>query len=173
LNPDGLFEMCVESHTGRREMQNRSVRGRQYYDDVEVLWDICGDVFPRGDFEEVPLTKAKANLWKKRGQLKDEVRYSDLTVRNDHGLTQRMATGDIDSDLSSDKIASESVDHFFDARAYCDRSNIFFRRRKGKPIPSREIHTLLAGRVNEFAVPARCSKDDYGYVLGRLLHHNK
>jgi hypothetical protein len=175
LNPKGLLEMGVESHASRRtqpagKVRSRSLRPYRYDEDVEVLWDLCGDVFPREDFKEVPLSKAKANLWKQRQQLKDEVRYSDLTARNESGSIQRMATGDLDADLSSDRSASQSVD-IFARRAVFERANIYFR--KGDPLPSREIHVLLGGRINEFAIPALCSKDDYEYVLGRLIYHNR
>jgi len=175
LNPKGLLEMAVESHASRRPQPaglagSRILRAYRYDEDVELLWDLCGDVFPREEFKEVSLSRAKANLWKKRQQLKNEVRYSDLTARNESGSIQRMATGDLEADLSSDISASRSVD-VFARRAIFERTNIYFR--KGNPLPSREIHVLLGGRINEFAITASCSKDDYDYVLGRLLYHNR
>jgi hypothetical protein len=170
LNPSGLLEMAVESHSGPRAAGARGLRRYRYNEDVDELWTICGDVFPRDDFELVPLTRVKANLWKKRRELSEEVRFSDVAGRNEAGSILRMATGDLEDDLSSDTSASRSVD-VFARRAIFDRSNIYFRKRD--PLPSREIHVLVGGMINEFAVPASCSKDDYDYILGRLLYHNR
>lgn len=171
LNPKGMLEIGVQSHSETRVTRRvGGRRGYRYNEDLEVLWDLCGDVFPRDDFKEVPLTRAKTRLWRNRHKLKDEIRFSDLTARNEVGSIQRMATGDLDADLSSDASASRSID-VFAKRAIFERSNVYFRKRD--PLPSREIHVLMSGLPNEFAVPISCSKDDYECVLGRLLYHNR
>ena len=39
-------------------------------------------------------------------------------------------------------------------------------------LPSRDVHVLLKGALNEFAVTAKCSKQDYEYVLTQLRKYN-
>ena len=40
-------------------------------------------------------------------------------------------------------------------------------------LPSKDVHVILKGKLNEFAIPAQCSKQDYEYVLNQLRKYNK
>jgi hypothetical protein len=72
--------------------------------------------------------------------------------------------------LFNDPGASNSLDEFLKHRAYCDKSNVWWLKGGAKQgvIPSRDVHVLLRGTINEFVVPAKCSKQDYEYVLDQL-----
>jgi hypothetical protein len=162
LQRNGLLELRVQSYTNVT----------QYDEAVRKMWDMLSYIFTPTSFEEIPLARVKTTLWRKRDELQQEIRYSDSIVRNDSGTTLRIATGDMDANLSDDNDAAKSLDSFMSSRAYCDRTNVWFVHRDGA-LPSRDIHTIIGGRVNEFAIPAACSKEDYEHVLGRLLHYNK
>jgi hypothetical protein len=75
---------------------------------------------------------------------------------------------------------ANSLDEFLKHKAYCDTSNVWWLKGGGKQaenefdmIPSKDVHVLLRGAINEFAVTAKCSKQDYEYVLDQLRRNNK
>jgi hypothetical protein len=77
--------------------------------------------------------------------------------------------------LLNDPGASNGLDQFLKYKGYCDTSNVWWKRGGGKEgssefdmVPSRDVHVLLRGVPNEFVVPAKCSKQDYEYVLDQL-----
>jgi hypothetical protein len=85
------------------------------------------------------------------------------------------ADGPAQGSLFNDAGASSSLDQFLQHGGECDISNIWWQigaddGGTGKPT---EVHMFLAGQPNEFALPARCTKEEYEYVLGRLLEHNR
>lgn len=55
---------------------------------------------------------------------------------------------------------------------HCDSNNLFFRQREGYDTPSREVHVLMSGEYNEFAITTYCKTEDYEYVLQRVLEFN-
>jgi hypothetical protein len=73
--------------------------------------------------------------------------------------------------LFDDSGAAESIDKFRGHGAHCDSSNIWFRPVEG--IFTREIHVLVSGLSNEFAVTANCTRTEYEYVLNELRTCNK
>ena len=81
------------------------------------------------------------------------------------------STGTEQADLFKDSGASGSIDHFLDKGAHCDAENIWWVRRGG--VIDREIHTLLSGENNEFAVTAACTRTEYEYVLNELRIFNR
>jgi hypothetical protein len=75
--------------------------------------------------------------------------------------------------LFDDQGAALSLDAFFEHHGYCDSSNIWWLKSSEEPpIPSKDVHVLLSGATNEFAVTARCSREDHEYVLRQLLGNN-
>jgi hypothetical protein len=61
---------------------------------------------------------------------------------------------------------------FLSHDAHCDASNIWFKAGPGS-VPARDLHVLLAGDVNEFAITARCSETDFEYALSELRSLNR
>jgi hypothetical protein len=110
-----------------------------------------------------------------RASLKNVLRYSDSTLRNALGTALSASTGDEQASLFNDPGASNSLDEFLKHKAYCDTSNVWWLKGGGKQaknefdmLPSKDVHVLLKGAANEFAVTAKCSKQDYEYVLDQL-----
>jgi hypothetical protein len=153
-----ILEVRVQSRSG----------GSTYQEDIDRLWGT--DVrrfFPPDEFSPIPLTNIKSSLWKDRLLYKNLLRFSDSRVKNDHGITVSAATGDDDSDLSDDSGAEDSVNAFLKKGGYWASSNVWWKSQENG-IPSRDIHVLLSGQSNEFAVTANCNRVDYEYVLGEL-----
>ena len=169
LHDDGLLELRIYSHENSSDYRN----------DVSKMWSFLSFLFSPGDFNELPIGKAKTNLWKKRNSLKSVIRYSDSTLRNALGTALSASTGSEQQSLFDDLGASNSLDEFLKHKAYCDTSNIWWLKGGGKQaenefdmLPSRDVHVLLKGALNEFAVTAKCSKQDYEYVLTQLRKYN-
>ena len=157
LSPSGLLEMRVQSH------KNSS----RYQGDIKRIWGVVQPFFPISYFDEFSLFKAKGWLWKNRETLKDRLRFSNSTMRNDSGNTVVAATGTAESDLFADDAISKSLHVFMDGGAYCDASNVWWTKQENG-IPSADLHVLLSGEDNEFAITANCTRDDYEYVLNQL-----
>lgn len=156
----GLMELRIYSH----------VNSSDYRGDVSKMWLLVQDLFSQANFNEVPVTKAKTNLWRDRKQLAGVIRFSDSSLVNAMGTTLSAATGSEQANLYDDVGATTSLDTFLNHNAHCDSSNVWWL--KGNPVPTRDIHVLLSGRVNEFAVTAQCSKEDYEHVLREIQRHN-
>lgn len=81
------------------------------------------------------------------------------------GNVMLAATGHQNASLVDDEGASGCLDTFLGHEAHYDRSNIWLLQ--GKPVPSRDLHILLGGMNNEFAITAKRSPSDYEYALSR------
>jgi hypothetical protein len=165
LRSDGLLELRIFTH------ENSS----DYRSDISKMWTLLSFLFSPSDFKEVPLGKTKAKLWKSRNALGTVLRYSDSTLRNALGTALSASAGDEQSSLFNDPGASNSLDEFLKHKAYCDTSNVWWLKGGGTrgendfdALPSKDVHILLKGAINEFTVTAKCSKQDYEYVLDQL-----
>lgn len=161
LHDSGLLEMRIQSH----------ISSSRYEADINRVWNMVRDFLPPNKFVEHSLRKAKNRMWDKRDELKKKIRFSDSTMRNDIGNTIIASTGSETADLFEDSSIGPSLDQFLQHGGHCDSSNIWFRPCDG--VMSREIHVLLYGRNNEFAVTATCARNEYEYVLNELRAHNK
>jgi hypothetical protein len=159
VHEDGFAELRVYSHRNKTD----------YGTELQDLWSQCNIFVPKLKFDEVSIGPAKRNLWQKRRLLSKSLRYSSSLLRDTTGATVSAASGSAQLSLLGSN-AAKSLDAFWDDDATCDRSNVWWV--KGDPNPSRDIHTLLSGAVNEFAVPTGCSRKDYDYVLDQLRKNN-
>jgi hypothetical protein len=157
LSPSGLLEIRIQSH----------INSSQYKEDVTRIWSTVSPFFPIDDFQTFSLSRAKQTLWENREELKERLRYSDSRMRNDFGNTVVAATGNSQSDLFEDDGLKNSLNVFLKSGAYCDSSNIWWIIQEDG-VPSTDLHVLLSGMDNEFAVTANCSREDYEYVLSQL-----
>jgi hypothetical protein len=157
---------------GNLEVRVRSKsNGTQYEDDVDALWGRFAGFIDRAAFKEIGLDKAKDRLLNERKQLTDMVRYSNSKLKNKNGISLDAATGAPNSDLFGDSGAEDSIEAFLSQNgAYCEASNIWFKVATGL---SSELHVLLSGEPNEFAITANCTEGDYAYVLNQIRHLNK
>ena len=136
-------------------------------------------ILPRRDFKELPILKAKNNLWRNREKLRSILRYSDSSLRNPQGTVLTAATGAEQMSLFDDVGASRSLDEFLKYDAFCDSSNVWWLKGNtpkniaSLAVPSKDVHMFLSGAPHEFALTAKCSKQDYEYVLDQIRRNNR
>jgi hypothetical protein len=161
LHESGFLEIRIESHTN----------STLYAADLTRIWKMLHEYLPPAAFKPVSLSKAKKALWDNRTAKDRKIRFSDSIMRNDYGTTIAASTGTEQADLFKDSGASGSIDHFLDHGAYCDSENIWWLPRDG--VTEREVHMLLSGENNEFAITAACTRAEYEYVLNELRVLNR
>ncbi|MYM85727.1 hypothetical protein GTP91_00880 [Rugamonas sp. FT82W] len=162
LHRDGLLEIRMAS------LENST----KYESNIRRFWDNVGELIPRRLFSEISLSNAKKKLWTDRDELSSLVRYTDTVLRDDYGNVLRAATGPDAGDLKDHIVVGESLDHMLnnDDSAYCDGTNFWFKKNNDL---SADVHVLLNGDLNEFALPANCSEEDYVYVLNHVRTLNR
>ena len=160
LHPDGMLEMRIQTHASN-----------DYSEPIESFWSLVNPIIPQRQFQQLSVSPAKQYLWTHRKTLAQKIRYSDARFRNGAGTSLSAATGDAQASLYDDNEAAASLDTFSKGDAYCDKSNVFWLKQDNSP-PSREVHTLLEGKINEFVVTATCTRADYEYVLNELKKAN-
>jgi hypothetical protein len=156
LHASGFLEVRIQSH----------LNSTKYEADLHRILMALKDFLPPKVFTPFSLAKAKAHLWEQRESLKKKVRFSDSTMTNSKGTTLIASTGAEEADLFADSGAAASIDQFLGHGAHCDSSNIWWRPVDGQT--TREIHMLLSGLNNEFAITANCTKLEYECVLNEL-----
>lgn len=161
LSSDGILEIRIGSHSNNSD----------YKRDLNSLWQRIEKIIPKSNFSEVYLSPLKDKLWNDRDSYSELVRFTNSTLRNDNGTVLQASSGSTKTNLTDDEGATSSLDEFIDHDAYCESSNIWFRPQKDG-IPTKDIHVLLSGEINEFAVTAYCSKTNYEYVLSTIRELN-
>lgn len=165
LNPNGLMEMRVEAYTNI-----------SHYDDVvQRMWDVSGQILPRDSFEEESLARTELNVSKNMQQLQGEMDYCYLTGRNEKGNRFQLATGNPKSSLANDPDFISGINGVYTNKkgAFCEQILLRFKHRDGVGLPSRDLHVTLGAHAHEFAIRALSAKDDYEYILGKLLQYNR
>lgn len=157
LHRDGLLELRISA---------RSTGSKKYREDVGFFWARLKGLLDQADFSEVSFMKLKANVAAGDPSiLNDKIRFSNSRFRNEDGTTLDMCSRGDDADLHNDAGASESMQAFVAKDGYCEASNFFFVKNADV---SRDVHILLSGEVNEFAITADCDEGDYRYVLNEI-----
>ncbi len=161
LHKTGLLEFRIASQTS----------SSRYEDEVHRIWRHFHPFFSY-DFRDVSLSKAKNVMWQQREVWKDIYEYTNHWVRDESGSVVSAVTAGGKRGLSSNKAVGGALDYALehDENAYCEGSNFWFK--KSDKLSS-DVHVLLSGQSNEFALPANCNKEDYDYVLKQLLFFNK
>lgn len=162
LHLGGLLEVRITSH------KNHS----KYDTDLTQFLLRIQDFIPFSKFSEISLSKAKARFWAERKTNNEIVRYTDATVCNAQGNFLRAVTGSEKKSLSVDTGIGNSLDLLIkeDQDAYCADANLWFI--KTDSITS-DVHVMLNGDVNEFALPGHCSEAEYDYVLKQIRFFNR
>lgn len=165
LHRDGLLEVRIASHSNSSE----------YKQSVRHILKIVSPILLGSEkdsfdkvFNKYDLGNAKTKLWQEKDSLSDLIRFSDMLMKNDNGNVVKAYTGKQDSNLSSDNGVKSSIDSFMQHNGYCDSSNFWFITREPRLVPTRAIHVLLTGDINEFILTARCTPGDYNYVLQQI-----
>ncbi|MCF7817104.1 MAG: hypothetical protein K9M54_04415 [Kiritimatiellales bacterium] len=180
VNEIRAVNIALLHESGLLEVRIQSDRGSNYQDALSRFWGTgLRHFLPRHDFSRHPLGIAKARLWAERMDLREKIRFTDASAKNTCGTTLKISRstletpdGRVAADLVDDHGADVSMTSFLrEAGSYCAESNIWWLKNDGRL--SKELHMLLSGENNEFAIPANCTKADYGYVLNELRFYSQ
>jgi hypothetical protein len=164
MQPDGLLEVRIYSH--------RASTGA-YREDVPAMWGYLAGLVDEEDFAPLSLLRAKQALWEQRKNLHGVVRFTKASLKDVAGTTMDCATGSRDAHLFDDAAAEEGLSIFHRrGAAYCDRHNVWWLKQNGRA-PTRDVHVLIGGAENEFAVTMQCTRSDYEHVLTELRKFNQ
>lgn len=161
VHSDGIMEIRV----GPRA----SATDYEFYKDK--ILDIIEPIIDLDQFRELSLKNAKERLWHDREELTYRIRFSDHILYNPNGVNLKLATGSPKDNLIKDPGAKGSLQSFLDEGAEFDGSNIWFKQKENGL--AQDVHVLLKGKMNEFAITAHISREDYEYVLGYIKELNK
>lgn len=160
LDHNGLLELRIAS-------QDNSTK---YTELLRVMQSCIRKFIPQNGFNAVSLSTAKDKIHKDRATLSSDFRYSNSTAVNDLGAVLQISSSSQDDNLSSDNGSMTAIDSFLASDGHVTGANVYAKI-PGTP-PQREIHLLLSGDINEFAVPVACSGGDYFYVRGKVIALN-
>lgn len=143
----------------------------RYRDDLADFFNRLKLIIARNEFTELSLRPLKKNLWTNRTKLQHLVRFSTYTLQDDEGMSLRANAVLSTDDLAESERIAKSLAEFNAETVQCSDSNIYFKVvEKGETV--KEIHVLLNGEDNEFAVTAAVTEEEYEYVLRQVLQHN-
>ncbi len=143
----------------------------RYREDLASFFNRLNPVIQRNEFSEVSLRQLKKNLWVKRVELQHLVKFSTYTLQDDEGMSLRANAIMSTDDLAGSERIAKSLAAFNAETVQCSDSNVYFKIiEKGETV--KEIHVLLNGEDNEFAVTAAITEEEYEYVLHQVLQHN-
>lgn len=160
LDHEGLLELRIAS-------QDNSTK---YTELVRVIQNCIRKFIPQDGFSAVSLSEAKNKIHQNRATLSSEFRYSNSTAVNDLGAVLQISSSSQDDNLSSDNGSMTAIDSFLASDGHVTGTNVYAKL--PGTTPQREIHLLLSGDINEFAVPVACSAGDYSYVRGKVIALN-
>jgi len=161
LHSNGLLELRVASQDNKTH----------YHDLVASLWRAIAPFIPRDGFATISLSTAKDRLWAEREALAAEVRYSNSSARNDFGYLMSVSSSAQEDNLSTDGGSTAAMHSFLQGDGHITGANIYLKIPNTDP--AREVHILISGDVNEFAITVSCSAEDYEYVRGKILSLNQ
>ncbi|HVT19448.1 MAG TPA: hypothetical protein VHQ90_25125 [Thermoanaerobaculia bacterium] len=168
LHASGLLEMRIKSH------RNSTLYGA----DVARMWTLGGGILPSKQFSDYSVTNAKKALYRDRHAL-GWIRYVDSTFRDDYGISVTAATGKPIADdaqpttsLYDSPGAESALIEFVGHGGHPDNANVWIIPESEGGLPSQAIHVLFTSELNEIVITTQCTREDYGYVLGRLTTLN-
>lgn len=162
LHLDGTLELRVASHAS----------STRYTEEITSLLAMVDFLMPIGDFRPISLKKAKNFLWTERQTLVDKVRFIDSIMKNDEGFMVRGISSSDGGNITESPSTVHSLESFRDDNGYCETQNIYFIPYGEPAFPPKEVHVILAGAINEYAIPAQCSHLDYEYVFNEIKKFN-
>lgn len=158
---NGLLEVRIASRDN----------ATRYRDDLAHFFNRLKPIIARNEFVEISLRQLKKNLWEKRAELQHLVKFSTYTLQDDEGISLRANAVFTEDDLAGSERVAKSLEQFNADTVRCSESNIYFKiTEDGETV--KEIHVLLNGEDNEFAVTAAITEEEYEYVLRQVLQHN-
>lgn len=158
---DGLLEIRIASRDN----------ATRYREDLSSFFGRLWPIIQKSEFREVSLKNVKDNLWEKRVDLKDVVRFSTYVLENDEGLSLKASAAFSTDDLADSECLGKSLAEFQSDKTYCSGSNVYFKK-PGTDGSEKEIHVLSNGEGNEFAVTSAITEEEYEYVLQQVRKYN-
>lgn len=159
----GFVELRIQSHRNTSD----------YVEDINKMWSLCNPLVEAVKFNRSSVSKVKEYLWVERKKLKHKIRFADSRYRNAAGSVMTLATGSEQKSLYDDEGGTASVDTFVKHEGSYDRSDVFWLKGSGGTVPSRELHTILDGAINQLAVTMSCTKPDFDWVLSEIRKFNE
>lgn len=142
----------------------------RYHEDLGRFFVRLSPIIRREEFRETSLKQVKNNLWARKANLKDSVRFSTYRLENDEGMILQANASISTDDLADSEVLDKSLAEFqSDDSTYCSGSNIYM---KPPGENSDWIHVLLNGEDNEFAITAAVLEEEYEYVLHQIQTYN-
>lgn len=142
----------------------------RYHEDLSSFFSRLQPFIKRAEFREVSLNSVKHNLWARKSELRDCVRFSTYRLENDFGLVLQANASFSTDDLADSEVLDKSLAEFrADETAYCSGSNVYF---KAPGEGDNWIHVLLNGEDNEFAITAAVLAEEYEHVLHQVKKYN-
>ena len=170
--PERVVNIAKLSHDGNLEIRLQSnSNSNKYENELKKFRDYLEFLIPQEHFSEVSLKNAKTIISTNPEKFHEVLRVNDSVLENDLGNTLRGVTGSKEMDLNSDDATTDSLRSFLKKDGFCTKSNIWFIAKDNTL--SSDVHVILAGEINEIAIPANCTKLEYTYVLNRLHTFNK
>ncbi|MET3051701.1 hypothetical protein ABXV19_07730 [Pseudomonas alkylphenolica] len=159
LDRSGLLQIRIASRDN----------STKYHEQVSAMIATILKYVPIGSFEQVSLSKAKDTMYYKQEDFAGIIRYTTTTAMNDYGISMNLAAPNLSKGLSEDDGSSAAMKGFMDKKGFVTGSNIWFIMPSDA---SRQIHVLLSGERNEFAVTGTCTPGEYSYVIEKILSLN-
>ncbi|WP_263377971.1 hypothetical protein [Granulicella paludicola] len=170
-----IFRVSADGNT---EVRIQSFRNAMDYPaEVEKVFGKLAGIVDRLLYEDFSLNKARRYLLENGANLSSSIKFGSGTVRSKKGAPVNFATANWNENLfgsGDDEVeaAMSAILNKAGARARCDIVNCTWLKNPGAGLAS-DIHTLIAGKSNEFWVVPQCEKADYEYVLGKIISYAK
>lgn len=163
LHHNGVLEARVYSHING---------SRDYQQEVDSLIDFFNGLIDRTKYTAVSLGKAKRNLYESRHDLEGVVSFSGARIRNPAGINVTVACGR-DQSVFADGPTDKGVHTMVKSgHAHHDELNVWWLKQpKGRP--TQDVHVLMGGQLNEFAVTQQATRADYEHVFAEVSSFNK
>lgn len=142
----------------------------RYSGNVASFFVAISDFLPRSEFHEVSLSLAKARLLSEHASLKNEIRYGNSEAVNEYGRRLGVSTSSQEENVFDDDGLKDGLGGFLAKGGLVSRTNLYFKIHGSSP--AREVHVLLSGAHNEFAIPVGCTPEDFGYVCEKIREFN-
>lgn len=156
---------------GELEIRLAKINTRGRYDgELKAFWKRLELFLDANDFAEVALVRVKDHLYERRHELAGEIRHVKTRLADDSGVTlEAAADRTYESGVANHSGADAAMATFSegDDGTYCDAQNVYFLEQENQH-PARDVHVILKGEANQFAIPGKCSASDYEHVLGRI-----
>ncbi len=163
VHPTGLVEIRVFQRRGG---------SAHYHEELSTVLALLDGLIDATTLDPRSLVKAKKKLYDDRHALAGVVSFSGTAIRDSDGVNHTSACKRQTNLFAFDKTEKSVAALTEDGEAYHDSLNVYWLKQEKKR-PKADVHVLMSGEPNEFAIPHQCSRGDYEHVLREILKYNK